>query len=89
MKYKVINDSITKDGHTMFFSDIAKELNRKSFLEDESARQQTEIDKLNKALINLLEGHIELVNSGDCGSWNPETDDEVVQARQALAGDKE
>ena len=32
-KYKVFEGAVTKDGHTMFVQDIAKELNRKSFLE--------------------------------------------------------
>jgi hypothetical protein len=33
-KYEVKQDSVTKDGHKMFPEDIARELNRKSYLEE-------------------------------------------------------
>lgn len=40
---------------------------------------------LRKALADLLDHYTELVNCGDCGNWNPETEAEVIAARAALA----
>lgn len=34
-KYKLKNGNILKDGHTMFLQDVVKDLNRKSYLEEE------------------------------------------------------
>jgi len=39
---------------------------------------------LHVALSNLLDRYTELVNCGDCGNWNPETEDCVIEARKAL-----
>lgn len=43
-----------------------------------------EIDQLRAALNGLLEHYTGLVNSGDCGHWNPEEETEVMAAREAL-----
>lgn len=40
---------------------------------------------LREALQQLLTRYTELVNSGDCGNWNPEKEMEVRDARAALA----
>lgn len=37
------------------------------------------------ALENFVERYTALVNSGDAGNWNPETDAEVIQARAAIS----
>lgn len=37
------------------------------------------------ALAGLLRSYTALVNCGDCGSWDPETEAEVIAARAALA----
>jgi hypothetical protein len=37
------------------------------------------------ALAYFVDRYVAMINSGDCGSWNPENDDEVVMARGALA----
>jgi hypothetical protein len=37
------------------------------------------------ALEALLDSYVQLVNSGDCGFWNPEGEAEVKAARAALA----
>ncbi len=37
-----------------------------------------------KSLKKLLEMYIAMVNSGDCGNWNPEEEEEVIEARNAL-----
>jgi hypothetical protein len=41
-------------------------------------------DELVKALTGLLERYTSLVNCGDCGNWDPETEDDVIAARAAL-----
>lgn len=41
--YKVLNIFVTKDGHTMTNFDIAKELNRKSFLEENKLELERQI----------------------------------------------
>ena len=38
-----------------------------------------------EALANLTRRYAELVDSGDCGYWDAELEDELVQARAALA----
>lgn len=42
-------------------------------------------DALLEALRRMLGRYVELVNCGDCGSWNPETEAEVIAARAAIA----
>lgn len=37
-----------------------------------------------RALEKLLNRYVELVNSGDCGFWNPEAEPEVIEARRVL-----
>lgn len=41
-------------------------------------------DKLKFALKDLLEKYTQLVNCGDCGNWDPETEKEVIAARALL-----
>lgn len=43
-----------------------------------------DIEQLRTALSALLGRHCDLVNSGDCGFWNPEEEGEVILARSAL-----
>jgi len=40
---------------------------------------------LREALERLLDRYTGLINSGDAGFWNPETEAEVIAARAALA----
>jgi hypothetical protein len=44
-----------------------------------------QIERLRTALDGLLERYTGLVNCGDCGFWDPEKEDEVINARRALA----
>lgn len=37
----------------------------------------------------LLEHYLEMVNSGDCGNWNPEEEDIVMKSRHVLSYPKE
>lgn len=41
-------------------------------------------DQLHEALKHLLEHYVELARSGDCGNWDPETEEPVKKARAAL-----
>jgi len=41
-------------------------------------------DALVKALNQFLENHLALVASGDCGFWDAETEQQVIDARAAL-----
>ena len=38
-----------------------------------------------EALTNLVAHYAQLVNCGDCGNWDPETEHQVIAARAALA----
>jgi hypothetical protein len=42
------------------------------------------VKKLEEALTGLLNRYVEMVNSGDCGHWNPEEEAPVQLARKAL-----
>jgi hypothetical protein len=52
-------------------------------------QDRIELERINKmlahALEQMIERYIRLVNSGDCGDWDPEMDDEVINSRSALA----
>lgn len=39
---------------------------------------------LYEALSGLLKRYVSLVNSGDCGFWNPKKEAEVINSRKAL-----
>lgn len=39
---------------------------------------------LKEALELMLERYVDLVNCGDCGSWNPEEEVRVIKAREAI-----
>jgi len=38
-----------------------------------------------EVLQRLLDKYVSLVNCGDCGNWDPETEQEVIDARVELA----
>ena len=42
-------------------------------------------NELYEALEDFIEMYVRMINSGDCGNWNPEEDTEVITARAALA----
>lgn len=46
---------------------------------------QREYTALAAASAALLDRYTELVNCGDCGNWNPETEAQVIAMRQELA----
>ncbi len=41
--------------------------------------------RLAEALREVVNKYTGLVNSGDCGFWNPEEEQQVINARAALA----
>lgn len=43
-----------------------------------------EVERLRTALTTFVDEYVEMVNSGDCGFWDPEKEDKVVAARKAL-----
>lgn len=40
--------------------------------------------RLRRSLTRLVEHYVQLVNSGDCGNWDPEEEEVVRDARAAL-----
>ncbi|KKJ75467.1 hypothetical protein WH95_18380 [Kiloniella litopenaei] len=38
-----------------------------------------------EALKAFTKMYVQMIESGDCGNWNPEEDAEVIQARKAIA----
>jgi len=46
--------------------------------------QAATIAQLRQALTELVERYTELINSGDCGFWDPEKEHQVKAAREAL-----
>lgn len=46
--------------------------------------QADEIERMRSALEAMLNRYVGLVNCGDCGNWDPETEEEVIDARAAL-----
>jgi hypothetical protein len=57
--------------------------------QDENAEADTRLiaaaPDLLRALQMMTAAYVELVNSGDAGRWNPETDAEVIASRAAIA----
>ena len=52
------------------------------------AAAQSTIAELRAALAGLLKRYVDLAGSGDCGNWDPETEDQVIAARAALKGEQ-
>jgi hypothetical protein len=52
--------------------------------QDVALKNQTRLERAEAALSGLLKRYTSLVNSGDCGNWNPEEEPEVIAARAAL-----
>ena len=55
-----------------------------SLTHEENVQLRVVNAKLLAALEGMLKTHCELVNSGDCGFWEVEEEEEVIQAREAI-----
>lgn len=53
-------------------------------LTEENQKLSEDNKVLREALEMTLHKYVDLANSGDCGFWDPETEDHVKEARQAL-----
>ena len=53
-------------------------------LEDDKETHLKAMEEQRKALSDLLEMYVDMVNSGDCGNWDTEKEKEVIAARKAL-----
>lgn len=53
-------------------------------LKADADRREREAEALRKASISFLDRYVALVNSGDCGNWNPEDEPQVQALRKAL-----
>jgi len=49
-----------------------------------SKLHKSKVDPLKQALIGMVDMYTAMINSGDCGNWDPEGDKEVMAARVAL-----
>jgi hypothetical protein len=52
-----------------------------------AAGADAEVARLRAALTSITNRYCDLAESGDCGFWDPEDEDEVKQARAAIAPD--
>ena len=57
----------------------------KFILADYGRELEREHAALREALTSTLSEYVALVNCGDCGNWNPETEGHVIAARAILA----
>lgn len=55
------------------------------FFQQDAAQLAASAPDLLAALKTFLEKYVEMVDSGDCGFWDPETEEKVIAARAAIA----
>jgi len=51
----------------------------------EKQHDESNDSKLLKTLLTILDKYTSLVNCGDCGNWDCETEDEIIDARKVIA----
>ena len=76
MYYKLKNNDIIKDGHTMFLQDVVADLNRKHFLESETA-------ELKEGLKHVLQIMDDSVSVQDLHQFE---DDRIKKAVELIGG---
>ncbi len=59
-KYVAEDIQVQKDGHVMMTVDVAKELNRKSYLEKKVTELEAELDKCHEVLSGIYESGLKL-----------------------------
>ena len=64
---------------------IAWDVIAKAALEAAEKVRDNKAQRMQEALEKLLKCYLGLANSGDCGFWDPEEEEEVIQAKQALS----
>jgi len=74
-----------KAAATRIEEDAKKYRDRIEQLEAEVERHINTAAELRLALDSVLECYVNMINSVDCGNWNPETKPEGIAARAALA----
>lgn len=53
-------------------------------MSQDASYQRYSREEVELALEKLLHKYVRLVNCGDCGNWDPETEPEVIAARRVL-----
>lgn len=56
-------------------------------LRAENATLQRRVEQMERAATDFLDNYVAMINSGDCGNWDPETEPKVIALRAALAGE--
>lgn len=78
-----------EDCRTIGFAPLAKVLGDVRLVDEETraanARLIASAPELLAALQSFVVEYVAMVNSGDCGFWNPEDEDKVKAARAAIA----
>lgn len=62
MKYNLIGKQFTKDGHTMFYEDVLRDLKRKEHLERENINLKKEMKAYLKSGNRIIEKQQESLN---------------------------
>lgn len=75
---------VSEDGQGLIAADCL--FRKDPYIELEKLRGQVEaVEGLRAAALEHLECYVRLVNSGDCGNWNPEKEESVIALRIALS----
>lgn len=70
-------------------SDILIILAERDLLKSKLSESEKLLDQAKKALGDITTHYCKMVDSGDCGHWNPENDIPVIQAKESLKAIKE
>jgi len=73
---------LTLDKFNEFSLAVEMDIAMTKFKIDDIENQRND---LLEALEEITKMYCDMINSGDCGNWNPETDKEVIKARAAIA----
>lgn len=82
--WNYVGGGVVKDASGRLVAYLAGRLNDPE-ITDRVGCQIAAAPELYEALRVLLADHVNLIRSGDCGSWDAEEDGAVIEARAALA----